>query len=180
MKTFSTEIRTERLILRPFTLDDLEPFFRMGTEPQVIRYVGNVPIVDLAAAEAAMLAGALRDYEVHGYGRFACVWKETGSVIGFSGLKYFEQLRETELGYRFFPEFWGMGLATEAGKASVEFAAESLNLKRLIGLVHPENVASANVLKKLGFKFETTISPDFAPGVEAQQFAIELRASHVK
>jgi len=179
MKTFNTVIETVRLILRPFTLDDLEPFFRMGTDPQVIRYVGNVPLADLAAAEAAMRAGVLRDYEVHGYGRFACVWKESGSVIGFSGLKYFEQLGETELGYRFFPEFWGMGLATEAGKASLQFA-RSLKLGRLIGLVHPENVASANVLTKLGFKFETTIFPEFAQGQEARQFALVMSSGQVE
>ena len=58
-------------------------------------------------------------------------------------MKYVPEIGDTELGYRFLPEFWGMGLATEAGRASIEFARSDLGLKRLVAMVHPENVASA-------------------------------------
>jgi RimJ/RimL family protein N-acetyltransferase len=44
------------------------------------------------------------------------------TVIGFSGVKYVPEIGGTELGYRFLPEYWGRGLATEAGEASIEFA----------------------------------------------------------
>ena len=54
-----------------------------------------------------MDAAPFRDYATYGYGRFACVWKESGAVIGFSGVKYVPEIGDTELGYRFLPEFWG-------------------------------------------------------------------------
>lgn len=146
-----TTRETSRLLLRPFDLSDVTAFFRLGSDPQIIRYVGNTPFPSVEAARDTLEAGALHDYQTHGYGRFACVWKETGEVIGFSGLKFIEQIGETELGYRFVPEFWGLGLATEAGQESIAFARE-LELFGLIGLVDPENKASAHVLSKLGFQ----------------------------
>ena len=145
------QIQTKRLVLRHFESADAHAFYKLASIPAVIRYVGNAPLKSIAEAEAALVAAPLRDYEVHGYGRFACVWKKSGEVIGFSGLKFIEELSETELGYRFLPEYWGLGLATEAGEASIDYARCSLGLKKLIALVHPENQASARVLVKLGF-----------------------------
>lgn len=96
---------------------------------------------------------------MYGYGRFACVWKETGQVIGFSGIKFLEEIQETELGYRFLPEYWRKGLATEAGSAVLEFA-KTLGLSRLVAVIHPENEGSKQVALRLGFTLEasTTLS----------------------
>jgi ribosomal-protein-alanine N-acetyltransferase len=106
-----------------------------------------------------------------GYGRFACVWKDTGEVIGFSGLKYLPEINDTELGYRFLPQFWGKGLATEAGRASIDFARTDLGLARLVGLVHPDNHDSAKVLTKLGFAVERTMRFSGLENVDVQLFA---------
>ena len=146
------QIDTRRMVLRHFESDDAAAFYKLGSIPDIIKYVGNAPLKSIAEAREVLAAAPLRDYKVHGYGRFACVWKETGELIGFSGLKFVEELSETELGYRFLPEYWGRGLATEAGEASIEYARGSLGLKKIVGLVHPENEASANVLTKLGFR----------------------------
>ena len=126
------------------------------------------------AARAYMQAAPFHDYATYGYGRFACVWKETGEVIGFSGVKYVPEVRDTELGYRFLPEFWGMGLATEAGRASIDFARASLGLQRLVALVHPDNVASANVLTKLGFAIERQIRFSELNDIDVNLFARSL------
>jgi RimJ/RimL family protein N-acetyltransferase len=145
-------IETERLVLRPFELEDAGAFFRLGSDPEIIRYVGNVPLESVEEAGKMLAANSLRDYEVYGYGRFACILKETGDLVGFSGLKFVPELEGVDLGYRFWPELWGKGLATEAGRASIDFARE-LGIDRLIGLVVPENRASAHVLEKLGFSY---------------------------
>ena len=167
-------VETERLIMRPFEYVDRDAFFRMGTEPAIVRYVGNNPFVDLNQAEAALQSWFFDDYQNYGYGRFACVWKETGEVIGFSGLQYVRQIEETELGYRFFPEFWGRGIATEAGVASVQFARE-LGLKRLISLIDEDNLASARVVQKLGFRKEGVQDISFwDPGFFADLYALSL------
>ncbi len=146
-------LETPRLILRSFTLDDVDAMYQLMTVPQVIRYVGNKPAQSKQDVLDYLQQHPLRDYQVYGYGRFACVWKETGQVIGFSGIKYLEEISETELGYRFLPEFWGKGLATEAGQAVIEFA-QGLGLKRLVAVIHPQNEGSKLVATKLGFSLE--------------------------
>ena len=55
-------------------------------------------------------------------------------MIGFCGLKYLDDLNAVDIGYRFLPEYWGRGLATEACLASVTFGFEVLKLDLIIGL----------------------------------------------
>ena len=146
-------LETPRLILRSFTLDDVDAMYQLMTVPDVIRYVGNKPAQSKQDVLDYLQQHPLRDYQVYGYGRFACVWKETGQVIGFSGIKFLEEIKETELGYRFLPEFWRKGLATEAGQAVIQFA-QGLGLKRLVAVIHPQNEGSKLVATKLGFSLE--------------------------
>lgn len=146
-------LETPRLILRSFTLDDVDAMYQLMTVPDVIRYVGNKPAQSKQDTLDYLQQHPLRDYQVYGYGRFACVWKETGQVIGFSGIKFLEEISETELGYRFLPEFWGKGLATEAGTAVIQFA-QGLDLTRLVAVIHPDNKGSKQVAIKLGFTLE--------------------------
>jgi RimJ/RimL family protein N-acetyltransferase len=146
-------LETPRLVLRAFTLDDVDAMYQLMTVPEVIRYVGNTPAQSKQDTLDYLLQHPLRDYQVYGYGRFACVWKATGQVIGFSGIKYLEEIQETELGYRFLPEYWGKGLATEAGHAVMRFA-QDLGLNRLVAVIHPYNQGSKQVAIKLGFSLE--------------------------
>lgn len=146
-------LQTPRLILRAFTLDDVDAMYQLMTVPEVIRYVGNKPAQSKQDVLDYLHQHPLRDYQVYGYGRFACVCRETGQLIGFSGIKFLEELSETELGYRFLPQFWRKGLATEAGQAVIEFA-QGLGLKRLVAVIHPQNQGSQQVATKLGFRLE--------------------------
>jgi len=150
-------LETPRLVLRAFTLADVDAMYQLMTVPEVIRYVGNKPARSKQDTLDYLQQHPLRDYQLYGYGRFACVWKETGQVIGFSGIKYLEEIQETELGYRFLPEFWRKGLATEAGLAVTDFA-KSLGLSRLVAVIHPENEGSKQVALRLGFQLESTTS----------------------
>jgi ribosomal-protein-alanine N-acetyltransferase len=147
-------LETERMLLRAFTLDDVEAMFVLGSDPDIIRYAGNTPFKTVDDARSALIAGTLRDYEIYGYGRFACVLKESGKVIGFSGIKYLDEIEENELGYRFLPQYWGLGLAKEAARVVIPFAREKLKMSRLVSVIHPDNAGSKNVVAKLGFRYE--------------------------
>jgi [ribosomal protein S5]-alanine N-acetyltransferase len=168
-------IDTGRLFLRRFTLDDLPAFHELCSRPEIIRYAQSKPLGSLEEARSMMHAAPFHDYATYGYGRFACVWKESGDVIGFSGVKYVPEIGETELGYRFLPEFWGRGLATEAGQASIEFARSELGLQRLVAMVHPDNHASASVLRKLGFAVEKQLRYSGLPDIDLNLYALDLR-----
>ena len=94
-------------------------------------------------------------------------------VIGFAGLKWLVELGEVDLGYRFLPAYWGVGLATEAGEAVLRYGFERLGLRRVIGLVMPENTASIRVLEKLGLRFDGLIEDR---GHRVARYVIEAKA----
>ena len=147
-------LETTRLLLREFDEGDAAAFYALGSDPAVIRYTGDPGggLRDLEHAADVLRARPLSDYRADGFGRWACVLKGTGAVIGFAGLKRLPALGEVDLGYRLLPAYWGAGLATEAGRAVLGYGFGLLQLRRVIGLVHPENAASARVLEKLGFR----------------------------
>ncbi len=150
-------LRTARLVLREHTEDDAEAVLRLGSDPVVNRYTGDPLIGSVEEARALLRNRSIADYAKYGYGRWACVLEATGELIGFAGLKYLEEMGEVDLGYRLLPGHWGGGLATEAGQACVAHGLEVLGLTRIIGLVHPDNVASVRVLEKCGLTFEALI-----------------------
>ena len=168
-------LETVRLVLREFALDDLEAFFQLCTNPEVVRYTGDGGLItNLEQARAGMLARPIADYRKHGFGRYACVLKSNEQVIGFAGLKYLDDLDAVDLGYRFLPAYWGIGLATEASRAALDDGFARLKLPRILGLVDPENVASVNVLEKLGLRYVEMIEYHSS---QVAKYAIDAPAS---
>lgn len=151
---------TSRLIIREFTLDDAQAVFEFGSNEEVQRYTGNPPLTSIDEAAALINNVFLADYQKHGYGRWAVVHKSETKVIGFAGLKFLEHLEKTDLGYRFLPQYWNQGIATEASKPILEYGLSTLNLDRIIGVVMQNNPASGRVLEKLGFKYYKTAQYD--------------------
>ncbi|HCT45802.1 MAG: GNAT family N-acetyltransferase [Phycisphaerae bacterium] len=148
MKSYRSGPATERIEHRAFTLDDCESFYHLNSHPEVMRYTGEPPLRSLMDARRAI--ADYPDFETVGFGRWACVLKDTGAVIGFCGLKYLPELEEVDVGFRFFPEYWGQGIATETCSACIAFGFEVLKLDRILGLVLTENKASIRVLEKCG------------------------------
>ncbi|MEY2538409.1 MAG: hypothetical protein QOG67_2149 [Verrucomicrobiota bacterium] len=146
-------LETERLILREYAEDDVEAFYRLNSDPEVMRYTGDDMLSDIDHAREILLAHPITDYRKHGFGRWACLLKSDGQKIGFAGLKYLEERKEVDLGYRLLPAYWGQGFATEASGAVIRYGFDQLGLHRVIGLARPENTASVRVLEKVGMRF---------------------------
>lgn len=143
---------TDRLVLRAMEVEDAEVYCALKGRPEVTRFTIEPPIGSVEAARE-MIAN-YPDFDTVGYGRWGCILKQTGKTIGFCGLKYLDDLDEVDIGYRFLPDYWGQGLATEACQASIDFGFKTLKLPRIIGLVMAENVASRHVLEKVGFHLD--------------------------
>ena len=153
-------IETERLLIRPFTIEDIEPSYLMNLDAEVSRYTGDGGIVSKKEMERRITENVLGDYKKHGYGRLAVELKRENKFIGFTGLKYLEDMDEVDLGYRFMKEYWGMGIATESAKACLSLGFETLELSKIIAMVLPENRGSIRVLDKLNFEYEKDIMED--------------------
>lgn len=145
-------LATDRLLIREFDPGDAEAFFQLGHDPQVIRFTHDPGggFLDVDQAREVLLSHPIHDYATRGYGRWACVHREERQVIGFAGLKYLDDLQAVDIGYRFLPQYWGQGLATEAARAVLHYGFSVLKLDEVIGLVLPDNPASARVLEKIG------------------------------
>lgn len=155
-KPFLVGPDTKRLSHRAMTVDDAVAFYALNSHPEVMRYTGEPPLQSVE--EAREMIAAYPDFNTHGFGRWGCVLKETGAMIGFCGLKYLDELGEVDVGFRFLPEYWGRGVATEACRACVELGFETMGLERTIALVLPENVASIRVLEKTGMRRDGEVS----------------------
>src|SRR5580765_3637236 len=96
-------LETERLLLREFDEGDVAAFYRLGSDPDVIRYTLDPGggLKDLDHALEVLRTRPMADYQKYGFGRWACVHKAHGEVIGFAGLKFLDDLGEVDLGYRF-------------------------------------------------------------------------------
>ena len=153
-------IETERLLIRPFKMEDIEPSYIMNLDAEVSKHTGDGGVVSKEEIERRIVENVFGDYEKHGFGRLAVELKGENKFIGFTGLKYLEDMDEVDLGYRFMKEYWGKGIATESAKACVTLGFNKLGLKRMIAMVLPENTGSIRVLEKLNFEFEKEIIED--------------------
>jgi RimJ/RimL family protein N-acetyltransferase len=146
-------IETERLLLRGWRDEDLEPYARLCADPEVMRFIGNGSTLDREQA-GEQVSRFRRHWEVRGFGLWALEEKRTGAFVGFAGLAHQEDWAEgehkTEVGWRLGREFWGRGFATEAAKASVAYGFDTLGLERIISIIQPDNAASRRVAEKAG------------------------------
>ena len=142
-------IETERLLLRRIEPRDHEAIHRLNADPDFTRHLAGVQTREQSEAAIARWE---RHWAEHGFGIFAVEWRETGELIGRVGVQYHRVWPDDpEVGWALDPAFWGRGLATEAGAACVSWGFGELGYERLVSITTEANVASRNVMRKLGF-----------------------------
>ena len=146
-------IETRRLCLRVFEPADLNPLAEINIDPEVMRYTGDGNPVSPEETEKRF-GSYLKQWREHQFGLRAAVHKEDKTLIGFCGLQIIANTPEIEIGFRFAKRYWAQGLATEAAIATLRHGFATLDLDRIVGLAHPENVASQRVLEKSGLIYE--------------------------
>jgi len=142
--------KTNRLTLRELQLADAAFALRLYNEPSFLQHIGDKGVRTLADAEKNLQQGAIASYAQHGYGMWL-VENQQGQAIGLCGLIKRDFLTETDLGYAYLPQYFGVGYAYEAASAVLAYAAAHTELKTLVAIVSPANLASKALLQKLGF-----------------------------
>lgn len=154
----TTLIETERLILRPFEKSDAEELFDMDKNPNVHQYLWQKPVesIDEVYAYIEMVQ---KQYIERGIGRFSTILKETGELIGWTGIKFVNEQPENgninfyDYGYRLNEKFWNKGYASEATKAWLDYGFNEMKIDKMNAYTHAENDASNHILEKQGMKF---------------------------
>lgn len=157
-------VETERLVLRPFTEDDLDRYFEIHSTPEV-RSSLHTPddfSFDDAWEQMAVHRG---QWALRGSGQWAVELKTTGEMIGRAGTHRPERhdWPGLECGWTFDPAHWGRGYATEAGRATVEWAFANHADDRLVSVILPTNTASQAVATRLGFTLHEERTLAFFP-----------------
>jgi RimJ/RimL family protein N-acetyltransferase len=149
-------LETERLLLRPYTGDDLEALYAMHSRSDVARYLYWGPRTKdeaRAALEKKVASTAVRsEGDVLA---LAAISRAGGELVGDFVLQWVsEEHRQGEIGFIVHPDHQGLGYATEAGRVLLRLAFEDLKLHRVVGRLEVRNAASARVLEKLGMRRE--------------------------
>ena len=155
-------LETERLILRPGNLADAPFLLDLNSDPDVIRYTGDVSLTNILEAEKLVKERLIPQFSQYKMSRFSTFLKD-GTYIGWCGLKFFPETQEVDLGYRFKKMYWGKGYATEASFITLKYGFETLGLKRIIAKAMPANVGSIKVMQKLKMTFRGYVNDPTDP-----------------
>ncbi|MEI7037844.1 GNAT family N-acetyltransferase [Fulvimonas yonginensis] len=168
-----TSIRTGRLVIRPFTLDDAAFILRQLNEPSFVRHIADKGVRDLDGARGYLRDGPMASYARHGFGLWCVELGGAGTPIGMCGLIRRDYLPDIDIGYAFLPEYGGSGYAYEAAAAVLGHARHVLGVRRVLAIVNEDNAPSIRLLGKLGFEANGTVA---VPGTEREVrlFAVHL------
>jgi RimJ/RimL family protein N-acetyltransferase len=148
-----TRLSSERLLLREWRDDDLEPLAGLCADPVVMEHFPGPMDRDQTAA---MLTRMRAHFDRHPFGFWAAEERATGALLGFIGLAVpsfnapFTPC--VEIGWRLARSSWGKGLATEGAQVVLRHGFEVLHLPEIVSFTVPANVRSRRVMEKLGMR----------------------------
>jgi RimJ/RimL family protein N-acetyltransferase len=147
----STVFTTPRLRVRLIRQDDFDHFYRMHSNPEVMRYIQ--PVKNRAESDA-FVENALQGFDQPSLGRWVAEEMETGRVIGTFVIVPSREFEGTiNLGYLLLPEYWGKGYATELVRGGLAYFFDRTDYPEIFAVIESENQASRRVLEKSGFRY---------------------------
>lgn len=144
-------IETDRLVLRPVVDADRDAIADLNARPEVGAWLGGVRS---RAESDAFVDQVMAHQAQHGFGFWAAERKADGRLIGMTGVWWvppeLDMPDQVEIGWRFLPEVWGQGYATEAAKAALAYGFDVLRLPEIIAFTARTNLASQAVMRRIG------------------------------
>lgn len=144
---------TKRCKVREMVPDDLDAIYDMYNDKRIVRYTED--LFSKREDELQYIRDYIKNiYSYHGFGTWLIEDLFGGNLIGRAGFNYRPDFDYPELGFVVDPKFWRHGYAFEVCDAILKYGKEELGFSYVQALSLPENVASIELLKKLGFDFE--------------------------
>jgi len=147
-------VETERLVLRPITMDDVDLLVDLNSDPEVMRFInGGLP---MARDE---VVDAVRKHIGH---RWFAFERSTDAAVGWFALVPTGD-GERELGYRMHRTMWGKGYATEGSRVMLAKAFADPGVQRVWAQTMTVNTRSRAVMERCGMRFVRTFVGDWGP-----------------
>ena len=160
-------LETNRLAIDHLSSGDLLDLHRMDTDLRVRHYIdGKASSLEKTKE---YLCENIISYRENGYGRYAIRDADTNEFLGICG--FLKESYGLDFGYRFLPSCWGKGIATEAASTVLEKGIADNFREQIVGIVLPENKASINVLRKVGFKWQENLE---LYGFKVEKYTLQL------
>jgi RimJ/RimL family protein N-acetyltransferase len=150
-------LETDRLVLRRLAPDDAPFILELLNDASFIRFIGDKGVRTIDDARRYILSGPVASYEQFGFGLYSVDLKESIVPIGMCGILKRDTLPHPDIGFAFLPAYWNKGYAFESAAAVMTYARNTLKLDRVLAITSPDNEASANLLGKIGLRFERMI-----------------------
>jgi RimJ/RimL family protein N-acetyltransferase len=157
-------IETQRLILRPLCEADIPEVVRLLTHPAIAKTTLNIPYPYDEEKARNWLSFQRQRWESGAEHTFAIVHKEDAQLLGAISIRPNTRHEKAEIGYWIGKPYWGLGYATEAARAIIRYAFETLGMNRVYALHFSENPASGQVMQKAGMQFEGVLRSDVRKG----------------
>ncbi|KPE50588.1 GNAT family N-acetyltransferase [Chryseobacterium indologenes] len=152
---------TERLILRPMSLEDRDLIFELYNTPKFIRYIGDRHIKTPDDAEDYIRNRFLPQFEKLGFGNYAIITKEGSKKIGGIGIFEREGLDVADIGFSLLEEFEGKGYAYEAAVKVKSIGMDDFGLTKISAITSKDNFSSQKLIEKLGLQLKGYVTlPD--------------------
>jgi RimJ/RimL family protein N-acetyltransferase len=165
-------LETQRLVLRRFTMADVDNLVSLDADPGVMHFVtGGIPTAR-GEIENELLPGFLGYYEqFEGYGFWAAIEKATGEFLGWFHFRPREQAGpdEAELGYRLRKSAWGKGYATEGSRALISKGFTDFGVQRVVAETMVAHAASRRVMEKAGLTLVRTFHQPWPYPIEGDE-----------
>lgn len=145
MAESKVRIETARLLLRPISLADAPALAQMYAHPDVSSYLRPLDAMETAV----QVQGFIDEWAEQGFGIFSVLHGASGDFLGRSGLHYWPQFDEVEVGWVLQHEAWGNGYATEAGAASLTWGFAERGLAEITAIIARANTRSVAVAARL-------------------------------
>jgi RimJ/RimL family protein N-acetyltransferase len=148
------QIKTDRLVLRWIAADDVDDFYAIYSDPEVMRYWSTPPLPHREAA-SDLITGIHESFKRHELLKWGIALASDDKLIGSVSIFHPDFThRRAEIGYALGRAHWGHGYMQEALKAVLNYAFTVLHLHRIEADVDPRNAASIRTLERLGFQRE--------------------------
>lgn len=149
---------TERLIIRPITLEDSDVIFELYNMPNFIKFIGDKNLKTLADAEEYIRKRFLPQIERLGFGNYLIVLKEGNQKIGGVGIFEREGLDVVDIGFSVLEKFEGKGLMFEAAQKVKSIGMEDFGLNKISAITSKNNFSSQKLIERLGLKFQKYVT----------------------